>query len=53
MVQEWRLEPHADGCAVSVRVELPERDADRIDAQRAETGASLARLVALAEREVA
>lgn len=53
VIQEWRLEPHPDGCAVSVRVELPHRDAGRIDEQRAEIGASLARLVALAEREVA
>ena len=53
VTQEWRLEPHSDGCAVSVRVELPERDAGRIDEQRAEIGASLTRLVALAEREVA
>ena len=28
VIQEWRLEPHPDGCAVSVRVELPERDAE-------------------------
>ena len=51
VIQEWRLEPHPDGCAVaSVRVELPERDADRIDDQRAETGASLAGAAGCARR---
>lgn len=51
IVHEWRLEPDEDGCAIAVRVELPEREAARIDDQRAEVGASLERLVALAERE--
>jgi hypothetical protein len=50
IVHEWTLAPHAEGCTVQVRVELPEAEAGRIDAQRAEVGGSLAGLVALAER---
>jgi polyketide cyclase/dehydrase/lipid transport protein len=49
IVHEWRLEPHPAGCAVRVRVELPEDEAHRLDAQRAEVVPSLHRLVALAE----
>lgn len=48
---EWRLVPHADGCAVRARVELPEDQEDRLGAQRAEVGASLDRLVRVAEEE--
>jgi uncharacterized protein YndB with AHSA1/START domain len=47
---EWRLEPRATGCAVAVRVTIPDAEAHRADAQRAEVAASLASLVALAER---
>ncbi len=50
IVHEWTLAPHAEGCTVNVRVELPESEAGRIDDQRAEVGGSLAGLVALAER---
>lgn len=50
IVHEWTLAPHAEGCTVNVRVELPEEEAGRLDAQRAEVGGSLAGLVALAER---
>ena len=50
IVHEWTLAPHPEGCTVAVRVELPEAEAGRIDAQRAEVGGSLAGLVALAER---
>ena len=50
IVHEWTLAPHPEGCTVAVRVELPEAEAARIDAQRAEVGGSLAGLVALAER---
>jgi uncharacterized protein YndB with AHSA1/START domain len=53
IVHEWTLSPHPDGCEVRVRVELPEREAGRIDAQRTEVGGSLAGLVALAERSAA
>ena len=51
IVHEWRLEPRTPGCAVRVRVELPDAEAHRIDAQREEVGGSLAGLVGLAERE--
>lgn len=50
IVHEWTLAPHPDGCAVRVRVDLPEAEAHRLAAQRAEVGDSLAGLVALAER---
>ena len=49
IVQEWRIAPHPEGCAVSVRVELPAAEAAREPAQRAEVGGSLRNLVALAE----
>ena len=52
IVHEWTLVPHPDGCEVRVRVELPEREAERVDAQRREVGGSLTGLVALAERTV-
>ena len=51
IVQEWRIAPHADGCAVGVIVELPEAEAGREGAQREEVGGSLRNLVALAESE--
>jgi uncharacterized protein YndB with AHSA1/START domain len=50
IVHEWTLAPHPEGCTVQVRVELPEAEAGRIDAQREEVGGSLAGLVALVER---
>jgi hypothetical protein len=50
IVHEWTLAPHPDGCAVRVRVELPEREAHRIEDQRQEVSGSLEGLVALAER---
>lgn len=46
---EWTLEPDPPGCAVRVAAELPEREAARLDALRAEVSASLGRLVARAE----
>ena len=49
IVHEWRIEPHPEGCALRVRVELPPAEAAREDAQRAEVGGSLRNLVALAE----
>ncbi len=53
IVQEWRIGPHPQGCAVSVRVELPAAEAAREPGQRAEVGGSLRNLVALAEAEEA
>ena len=53
IVHEWTLAPHPGGCSVRVRVELPEREAARVEDQRREVGGSLAGLVALAERTAA
>lgn len=50
IVHEWSLAPAPDGCIVRVRVELPESEAGRLEAARAEVIPSLHRLVALAER---
>jgi uncharacterized protein YndB with AHSA1/START domain len=50
ILTEWTLEPHRDGCAVAVRVEIPEHEAARLQAMREQIGASLARL---AERAAA
>jgi uncharacterized protein YndB with AHSA1/START domain len=50
IVHEWSLEPAAEGCLVRVRVEVPEDEAARLEAVRAETLPSLERLVAVAER---
>jgi uncharacterized protein YndB with AHSA1/START domain len=49
IVHEWTLEPAPAGCAVRVRVEIPEKEADRLEAQETEIRTSLARLVARAE----
>jgi uncharacterized protein YndB with AHSA1/START domain len=49
IVHEWTLEPDPPGCAVRVRVEIPEAEAARLDASRAEVRASLAKLVEVAE----
>ncbi|MEW6583433.1 MAG: SRPBCC family protein [Actinomycetota bacterium] len=46
---DWRIAPHPAGCLVSVEVEVPEPEAHRIPAQRAEVVPSLRRLVARAE----
>lgn len=51
IVHEWTLEPHPDGCVVAIRVELPEAESHRLDAQRDEIRTSLTGLVALAERQ--
>jgi uncharacterized protein YndB with AHSA1/START domain len=48
---EWRLEPaDAGGTRISVEVEIPEREAHRLDAQRDVIRVSLRRLAELAER---
>jgi hypothetical protein len=51
IAQEWLLAPHAEGCSLHVRVELPDEEAHRLQAQRREVGDSLTALVALAEAE--
>lgn len=48
LVFEWRLAPEAAGTRIEVRVELPEREAHRLDAQRATIAESLRSLAALA-----
>lgn len=45
---EWRLQPAGDGTRISVAVEIPEREAHRLDGQREVISSSLARLAALA-----
>lgn len=47
---EWRLEPVGAGTRISVAVEIPEREAHRLDGQREVIAASLARLAELAQR---
>ena len=49
IVHEWTLEPADTGCAVRVRIEVPEPEAARLEAVADETRASLIRLIALAE----
>ncbi len=45
---EWRLTPEAGGTRIEVHVELPEREAHRLEAQRAMIAESLRGLAALA-----
>jgi uncharacterized protein YndB with AHSA1/START domain len=52
IVHEWTLSPAPGGCDVAVRVTIPEEEAARLDAMRAEVGASLARLVEVAQAAV-
>jgi uncharacterized protein YndB with AHSA1/START domain len=49
IVHEWVLEPAPGGCAVRVRVEIPDKEAARLRDQETEIRSSLARLVARAE----
>lgn len=48
---EWRLRPDATGTAVSVRVEIPDSEAHRLDTQRDVIRRSLAKLAELAETD--
>lgn len=50
---EWQLAPSPPGCRVRVRGEVPDTEAERLPAVRAELQASLLRLVAAAERAAA
>ena len=45
---EWRLEPAGDGTLITVEVEIPDGEADRLDAQREMISTSMRRLAALA-----
>ena len=49
IVHEWSLEPADTGCAVRIRIDVPEDEAARLPAVAAESTESLDRLVALAE----
>lgn len=49
IVHEWSLEPADAGCAVRIRIDVPEDEAARLPAVAAESTESLDRLVALAE----
>jgi uncharacterized protein YndB with AHSA1/START domain len=53
IVWQWTLEPATEGCAVALRVGIPDREKERLDAQRRIMARSIARLVAVAEREAA
>lgn len=48
----WQLAEQGTGTAIDVRVDLPDAEAFRLDAQRDAIGDSLARLAALAEKSV-
>jgi uncharacterized protein YndB with AHSA1/START domain len=48
LVFEWRLEPLEEGTRIGVHVEIPEREAHRLDTQRGAVSASLRSLAALA-----
>jgi uncharacterized protein YndB with AHSA1/START domain len=45
---EWRLEPDGDGTRITVDVEIPESEAQRLDGQREVISKSLTRLAELA-----
>jgi uncharacterized protein YndB with AHSA1/START domain len=45
---EWRLQPDGDGTLITVDVEIPEAETDRLDTQREVISASMRRLAALA-----
>jgi hypothetical protein len=49
IVHEWSLEPAPQGCAVRIRVEIPEAEAARMESLQQNMSASLVRLVARAE----
>jgi uncharacterized protein YndB with AHSA1/START domain len=49
LVFEWQLEPVPDGTRIAVHVEIPEREAKRLAAQREVVTSSLRRLATLAE----
>ncbi len=45
---DWRLEPAEAGTQISVEVEIPDAEADRLDSQREVISASMRRLAELA-----
>ncbi len=46
---EWRLEPHGDGTRITIDVEIPDAEAQRLGSQREIIRASIERLATLAE----
>jgi uncharacterized protein YndB with AHSA1/START domain len=50
LVYAWRLEPLDDGTRIGVHVEIPEKEAFRLEDQRGAVSASLRSLAALAAR---
>jgi hypothetical protein len=52
LVFEWKLEPLDDGTQISVHVEIPEEEAQRLEDQRAAVSASLRSLAALSTDEL-
>jgi len=50
---DWRLRPAGTGTQISVHVEIPEREAHRVDAQREVIRRSLTRLADIAAQEQA
>ncbi len=46
----WTLEPHPDGCRITVRVEVADGDAERLSQRHAGVLDSLPRLAAAAEK---
>lgn len=48
LVFAWHLEPIGGGTKISVHVDIPQREAERLDMQREVIGSSLRRLGALA-----
>jgi len=51
LVFAWKLEPLDDGTRISVHVEIPEEEAQRLEDQRAAVSASLRSLAALATKD--
>lgn len=47
---EWRLQPDGEGTLISVEVEIPEAEAQRLETQREMISASMRRLAELAAR---
>jgi uncharacterized protein YndB with AHSA1/START domain len=45
---EWRLQPHGEGTAITVDVEIPDAEAHRLETQREIISASMRRLAELA-----
>ncbi|MFL5826828.1 MAG: SRPBCC family protein [Thermoleophilaceae bacterium] len=45
---EWRLEPDGDGTRIDVHVEIPDKEAERLEAQREVIRRSVARLAEVA-----